>query len=601
MNLVTLIRKTLPFIKPYSWPILLTLILTLIGAFIAQINAVVLDGTVDAINNLIKDETLNWARIARVLGVISAILLLKEIFWALITYEQHYFGMKIRINVSRDLSQAAVDNLLRFKKAYFLNPNNEIGKIQTRIDQGVSNLSFTVQNFFIDLLPLCMSAILALVLMFAANIYVGLLALCIVPVYVWITKTQVKKLQGTRRNMRQNHEIKNQGVVNIIEDLDVIKSYNRESFESEKQWKLQTLFNENQLNVRKTSFFYGGLKSFIRQIGTVLIIILTTYLILIDYPGMSIGKIMFNIMLFANVTAPISQLQRIFDQMNDALIYAEGLFDILEAEDEYEPTGSYRPDKIKGDFEISGVNFTYPYGSTALHNINMHIKNGNTTAFVGLSGAGKTSIISLLLKFFEPDSGTIKLDGVDLREYDTKFLRDNIGIVFQGNHIFNGTIAENIRYGKPNATDEEVYEAARKAYIYDQIMMLPDGFDSKAQRLSGGQRQRIAIARLFLKNPPIIFLDEPTASLDAVATEQIKDSIDAIKENRTVIFISHNISQIINSDMIYAMREGHIDQSGTSLDLYNEGGTYKTLVDATARNLNIDKLAYTIDLVDYLL
>ena len=158
----------------------------------------------------------------------------------------------------------------------------------------------------------------------------------------------------------------------------------------------------------------------------------------------------------------------------------------------------------------------------------------------------------------------------------------------------------NIRYGNPDATDEQVLEAAKKAFLYDQVMQLPEGFGSMAQRLSGGQKQRTAIARMFLKNPPIIFLDEPTASLDAVATEQIKDSIDATKENRTVIFISHNISQIINSDMIYAMNEGRVDQSGPSLELYRAGGTYKNLVDATARSLNIDKLAYTIDLVEYL-
>ena len=601
MKLATLIRKTLPFIKPYSWKIAATVALTLVGAFIAQINAVVLDGTVDAISNMVTGDSLQWHRIVTILGTISAILLLKEVFWSFITYHQHYFGMKIRIDVSRDLSQAAIDHLLRFRKSFFLNPDNEIGKIQTRVDQGVSNLSFTIQNFFIDMLPLLMSAVLALGLMFAANFYIGLLALGIVPIYVWITKVQVRKLQGTRTNMRKNHESKNQGFVGMIQDLNVIKSYNREQFESKKHWVMQTGFNENQLNIRKTSFFFGGLKSFIRQTGTVLIMILTTYLILIDYPGMTIGKIMFNIILFANVTAPISQLQRIFDQMNDALIYAEGFFDILEAKDEFEPSGNYRPEKIKGDFELSGVNFTYPFGAKALENIDMRIESGKTTAFVGLSGAGKTSVINLLVKFFEPETGTIKLDGVDLKEYDTKFLRENIGVVFQENHIFNGTIADNIRYGNPSATDEEVEEAARKAFLYDQVIMLPEGFASMAQKMSGGQKQRIAIARMFLKNPPIIILDEPTASLDAVATEQIKDSIDAIKKNRTVIFISHNIPQIINSDMIYAMKEGKVDQSGPSLELYRQGGTYKDLVDATARSLNIDKLAYTIDLVEYLL
>lgn len=256
MKLTTLIRKTLPYIKPYSWKITVTVALTLIGAFIAQINAVVLDGTVDAISRMVTGDALSWHRIATILGTISAVLLLKEVFWSFITYHQHYFGMKIRIDVSRDLSQAAIDHLLRFRKSFFLNPDNEIGKIQTRVDQGVSNLSFTIQNFFIDMLPLLMSAVLALGLMFAANFYIGLLALGIVPVYVWITNVQVKKLQGTRSNMRKNHESKNQGLVGMIQDLNVIKSYNREQYESHKHWVMQTGFNENQLNIRKTSFFF---------------------------------------------------------------------------------------------------------------------------------------------------------------------------------------------------------------------------------------------------------------------------------------------------------------------------------------------------------
>ena len=395
--------------------------------------------------------------------------------------------------------------------------------------------------------------------------------------------------------MRHYREQKSHGVMNIIESINVIKSFNREQIESEKQWQLQTEFTDNQMQVRKTSFYFDGWKSFIRQVGTVLIIILTAYLVLIEYPGMTIGKIMYHVMLFSNVTAPITQLQRIFDQMNDALIYAEGFFDILEADGEIESSGKYRPERIEGKFEISGVDFTYPNGTKALHDINMEVESGKITAFVGLSGAGKSTILNLLVKFYHPDCGSIKLDGVDLREYDTHFLRDNIGMVLQKNHIFDGSIEENIRYGRPNATQEEVMEAAKKAYIYDQIMKLPNGFQSRAQQLSGGQQQRIAIARMFLKNPPIIFLDEPTASLDAIATEQIKASIDAIKKDRTVIIISHSISQIIDSDVIYALKEGRVEQSGNPDELYQQGGIYKEIVDASARSLNIDKLAQTLD------
>ena len=595
MSLINLFKKIAPYVKPYRWLVVLTLVLTLIGSFIAQINAVVLDKTVDAINSLITTDTLVWSKAAHILTVISIVLLGKEILSAIITYAQHFFGEKMRISVSKDLSQAVIDHMLRYRMAFFSQTNNETGKLQTRIDQGVSSLSSTVQNFFIDLLPLFMSAILALILMFAANFYVGITALGIVPIYIWITIRQARRLQGWRRNMRSYREQKSHGVMNIIESINVIKSFNREEIESDKQWKLQTEFTDNQMLVRKTSFYFDGMKSFVRQTGTVLIIILTAYLVLTDYPGMTIGKIMYHVMLFSNVTAPITQLQRIFDQMNDALIYAEGFFDILEADSEIEPTGKYRPKRVEGNFELSGVDFTYPNGTKALHDINMKIESGKITALVGLSGAGKSTVLNLLVKFYSPDCGSIKLDGVDLRDYDTKFLRDNIGMVLQKNHIFDGSIEENIRYGLPNATREQVEDAARKAYIYDQIMKLPNGFESKAQLLSGGQQQRIAIARMFLKNPPIIFLDEPTASLDAIATEQIKASIDAIKRNRTVIIISHSISQIIDSDVIYAMKEGCVEQSGNPDALYREGGVYKEIVDASARSLNIDKLAQTLD------
>lgn len=595
MNIFHLLKKIAPYVKPYRWLVILTLILTLIGSLIAQVNAVVLDRTVDAINALIKPEGFEWSKATQILTIISIVLLGKEVLSAAITYAQQFFGERMRIFVSKDLAQAVVDRILTYRMAFFSTGDNETGKLQTRIDMGVSSLSSTVQNFFIDLLPLFTSAILALILMFMANVWVGLTALFIVPIYILITVRQAKRLQGWRRNMRGFREMKSQGIVSIIQSINVIKSFNREQIESGKQWDLQTKFTDNQMLVRKTSFYFDGLKSFVRQVGTVLIIILTAYLVLSGYPGMTIGKIMYHVMLFSNVTAPITQLQRIFDQLNDALIYAEGFFEILEADHEIEDSGKYKPEKIEGTFEIKDVDFTYPNGTKALHNINMKIESNKITAFVGLSGAGKSTIVNLLDKFYEPDCGSITLDGIPLKDYDTHFLRNNIGLVLQKNHIFDGTIRENIAYGKPDATFEEIEDAAKKAYIYDQIMKLPTGFDTKATALSGGQQQRIAIARMFLKNPPIIFLDEPTASLDAIATEQIKASIDAIKKDRTVVIISHSISQIIDSDVIYALKDGRVEQSGDPDGLYAKGGIYKDIVDASARSLNIDKLAHTLD------
>ena len=594
MNIWQLFRNVKPFVKPYKWLVLVTLILTLIGSLMAQVNAIVLDWTVDSINGLIT-EGVNWgAQAIRIVTIISIVLLGKEVLSALITYAQNYYGERMRIFVSRDLAQSVIEKVLTFRMAFFNSADNSTGKLQARIDQGVSSLSRTVQNFFIDLLPLFTSALLALILMFAANVYVGLVALAIVPIYFWITYRQAKRLKGWRREMRSHLETKSQGIKNIIDSINVIKSFNREQIEGQKQLDIQNQVTENQMKTRRVAFYYNGVKSFVRQVGTVLVIILTAYLVLKGYPGMTIGKIMYHIMLFSNVTAPISQLQRIFDDLNDALIYAEGYFDIVDADHELEPSGGYRPEKVEGNFEMKGVDFTYPNGTKALHNVSLKVDSGKITALVGLSGAGKSTIVNLLDKFYEPDCGSISLDGVELKDWDTHYLRDNIGLVLQKNHIFNGSIEENIRYGKPDATRAEIEEAARKAYIYDQVVALPNGFETAATQLSGGQQQRIALARMFLKNPPIIFLDEPTASLDAIATEQIKSAIDAIKRDRTVIIISHSISQIIDSEMVYALQEGRVEQSGDPDSLYKKGGVYKDIVDASARSLNIEKLAQTL-------
>ena len=595
MGVGGLLKKLLPFVLPYRWLLILTLILTFVGSLMAQVNAVVLDRAVDAINALLHVEGgFEWGDAARLLLIVSAVLLGKEVLAAVITFGQRIFGEKIRINVSRDLSLRVVDRILQFRMAFFSNEGNEPGKLQTRIDRGVMSLSNTVKNFFIDILPLFTSAVMALVLMFAANVYVGLVALAIIPIYFFITARQGVRMKGWRRRVFGTHQALNHGIMNIIESMGVIKSFNRERLEADRQAKLQNDSTDQQMATRRISFLFEGLKTFVEQIGTVLIIILTAYLVLIDYPGMTIGKIMYHVLLFSNVSAPIRQLHRIYDDLNDALIYAEGFFGILEADGEVEPTGSHRPAVVKGAFELQHVEFTYSNGTHAIRDLSMTIEPGKTTALVGLSGAGKTTIVNLLDKFYAPDSGSITLDGVPLKEWDTQVLRDNIGLVLQKNHIFSGSIEENIRYGNPSATREEVEQAARQAYIYDQIVALPGGFEANALQLSGGQQQRIAIARMFLKNPPIIFLDEPTASLDAIATEQIKASIDAIKQGRTVIVISHNIGQIIDSDALYVLDTGHAVQHGTPTEVYRQGGLYKEIFDASARSMNVDKIADTL-------
>lgn len=591
MNLWQLFQKLRPFVQPYRVLVIATLILTLIGSFTAQVNALTLQYAVDSINALLEQGQgleQGW----HILITISAILLGKEIINAFVQFGQKFYGEKLRIFVSQDLAQGIIEKFLKYRLEFFNQENNQAGKLQTRIDRGIGSLTRLVQIFFIDILPLFTSAIVALGLMYYANMYVGLVATAIVPIYFWLTYKQAQKLGGWRRSLRDGREKKSQGILSIINSITVIKSFNREAIESEKQLGLQRELTDNQMKTRQTSFLFDGLKTFLEQIGIVLIIILTSYFVLDDQ--MSIGMIMFHVLLFNNVSAPIRSLHRIYDEVNDAMIYSESFFKILEADQEIEQSGQKKP-QVTGKFELTGVNFYYPNGHHALKDIEMEIRPNKITALVGLSGAGKSTLISLLDKFYEPQQGQIKLDGIDLKDYDTQFLRDHIGLVLQKNHIFQGTIFENIRYGKTTASMDDIIEAAEKASIHAQILQLPDGYDSDALMLSGGQQQRIALARMFLKNPPIIFLDEPTASLDAIATEQIKQSLDQIKQGRTVIIISHSLSQIIDADYTYVMKEGRIAEHGEHAQLYHQQGVYKEIFDAMAKSLNIEKIAKTFE------
>ncbi|GHU78644.1 lipid A export ATP-binding/permease protein MsbA [Bacteroidia bacterium] len=592
MSLLQLFKNILPYIKPYKWLILLALGLTFIGALTAQVNAYVLQYTVNSITSLLEqDKPLRQG--LPILATISTILIVKELINIFVSFGQKFFGEKIRILISQDFAQKVIEKILTYRMAFFTADESGSGKLQTRIDQGISSLTRTVQSFFIEIFPLFTSALVALIGMFNANFYVGLVGLCIVPIYFFISQKQAEKLRGWRRNIRTYRENKSGGIINILDSINVIKSFNRENIEAAKQMELQNALTDTQMRTRQTNFMFDGFKTFTEQIGVVIIIILTAYLVLTGQ--MQIGAIMLHIMLFNNVTAPIRQLHRIYDDVNDALIYADGFFEIMNADDQIEPSGTYIPEKIRGEFELQHVDFTYPSGTQALFDVSMRIEPDKITALVGLSGAGKSTIINLLDKFYEPQKGQILLDGVPLQDYDTHFLRENIGLVLQKNHIFSGTIAENILYGNIHATRGQMEEAARKAYIHDQIIALPHGYESSALALSGGQQQRIAIARMFLKNPPIIFLDEPTASLDAIATEQIKNSLDAIKKNRTVIIISHSISQIIDSDEIAAMKNGRVVEFGTHEEVYKQGGTYKEIFDAAARSLNVEKINDTIE------
>lgn len=591
MSTSTLIKKLWPFVQKYRQSLVGALVLTSIGALLAQVTPLVMEYTVNRVQLMLRDKTQGldaWT----VVGWLVLILLSKEVLSLLIQLGQKFLSDRLRFRLAADLHNYTIRRMVSYHLSFFALPQNAIGKLEKRIDKGIESLTKTVKNIFVDIVPMFANAALALALMYKKNVWVGVCATLVMPLYALISREQSRRQKSIRHSIQHFREEKANTLFSLIESIFVVKSFVRESYEASRQQTLTQFLSDSEVKHHRTNYLFDGLKSIAEQLGIIMVFVVTIYFVLNQQ--MTVGAILLHIMLFNNVSAPVRHLHRIYDEYSEALTYAEGFFDMIENDTYLVAEGGVKSPKMQGTFEMKAVDFVYPNGKQALKNVQLTIEAGKTTALVGLSGAGKSSAMNVLTGFYSPSRGQVLLDGRLLGEYDQHWVRENVGLVMQKNHIFSGTVEENIRYGKLEATGEEIIEAAKKASLHDQILQLPKGYQSEAKALSGGQQQRIAIARLFLKNPPVIFLDEPTASLDAITAEQIKDSIDAIKKDRTVLIISHNISQIMDADQIYVMQEGEIIGRGNHESLYAEGGLYRDIIDSNARTLNIGRLAATV-------
>ena len=401
-----------------------------------------------------------------------------------------------------------------------------------------------------------------------------LFPICMVPIIVY----------GKRiRKSGKQEEEQSGAMISILQEtfagIRVIKSFAREDHQVEQFDQANMGQFHTSIHVRKYTEVVGPLVEVVAALGVGLA------LVYVHYAGMELTK------FFALTTGlfllyqPIKQISRMHVQIQKCRAASEHVFRLLELQ----PTVRDAPDataltRPRGEVDFRQIFFQYDGANVyALDNFNLHIRPGQSVALVGTSGAGKSTVLSMLERFYEPSVGQISIDGQDISKLTQQSLRENIGVVTQDTFLFHDTIYENIRYGRLDAKAEEIYEAARQAYIHDFIETLPEGYQTrigdKGSRLSGGQQQRVAIARALLKNAPILLLDEATSALDSESEQKIQDALETLSKGKTVIAIAHRLSTILNSDTIVVMDGGRIVEQGRHAELYANGGRYRRLYD----------------------
>jgi len=460
--------------------------------------------------------------------------------------------------------------------------NTKIGEIMSRLNNDVNGIEAIFSGTILRIVSNACALVFISVTLISMNWKLSILALFIVPLFV----SPTKKVGQTRwRIASKTHEKLSELSSIIQETLNVsgaqlVKINTREDDEYQRFCDINEEIRRLQIRESIAGRWFRMVIQVFTNLGPVLIYFYGGYLYIKG--ELTVGGIVTFVSFLHRLYGPVGELTNVHIEISRSMAVFERIFEYLDMKPEIADAPNALPiPKIKGDIEFEHVYFSYSKGKEVLKDINFTIKQGQMTALVGLSGAGKTTITNLLARFYDPDSGTIRIDGYDIREVTLESLRKQIGMVTQDTYVFNATIKENLLYAKPSATDKEIERACKVANIHDFIMGLPNGYDTvvgeRGTKLSGGEKQRLSIARALLKDPRIIILDEATSSLDSLSEMLIQEAIKPLLEGRTSIVIAHRLSTIIAADQILVMDKGRIVERGTHHELLQAGGLYREL------------------------
>ena len=565
-----MLKRFLVYYRPHLKMLTLDLLASLMISVIGMVYPVV---TNNMLNDYIPNKMYGTIVIA---GIIVLVLYIARL---LLRYFVQYYGHIIGVKMQSQMRMDLFNHLQKLPYRFY--DNNETGRIMTRITSDLFEVTELAHHGPENLLISSVMIILSFCYLASIDWILTLIIFACVPILVVVTMHYRKAMKAAFQDRRKANATINARVESSITGIRVTKAYTNADREMDKF----RVGDEEFVGASRAAYSamakFHSSTSFITDIFNVFILIaggLFLYAGRISFGDYSTFIVSVNLFI-----APVNTLIQFMEQFQNGVSGFTRFVEIMDEEPEEEAENAKTLTDVEGVIEFENVSYAYETSGEVLHDVSFRLEKGRKLALVGPSGGGKTTICHLLPNFYRvgEESGTIRIDGTDIRELTLQSLRKNIGIVQQDVFLFVGTIRDNILYGRPDATEEEMFEAARRANIHDYIMTLPNGYDTeigeRGVKLSGGQKQRISIARVFLKDPAILILDEATSALDNTTEVLIQQALDELCKGRTTLVVAHRLSTIRNADEIAVIMDGKITQRGTHEELMAQGGTYKEL------------------------
>lgn len=563
------IKRVLKYIGKYKFSFIISLVLTLFST-VCTLYIPVLAG--EAIDMIVSKGNVNFAGLTKIL----ILILVAIIIGGISQYFTNTLNNRMANNTVKDMRTDAFNNLQYVPVSYIdsRNTGDIVSRIIADAEQFSDGLILGFQNLFSGVITILGT----LFFMFTINIWLALIVLVLTPLSLFVSKFISKRTYKYFKKQSEQRGKETSYIEEMLSNIEVVKSYHREDENSENFDVINEELGKDSLNA---TFFSSLTNPCTRFVNSIVYAVVGLSGALFAINGIiTVGNLSASLAYANQYTKPFNDITGVITELQNAIACAGRLLEVIDAEKESDAKGQL-PSNVKGDFTVSDVAFSYDKNKELIKNLSFELKSGQRLAVVGPTGCGKTTLINLLMHFYDIDSGSIKVDGVDINTVSRKSLRQNVGMVLQDTWLKSGTIRDNIVFGNENVTDEQVIEAAKKSHAHSFIKKLHNGYDTfigeDGGSLSTGQKQLICITRLMLNPPPILILDEATSSIDLLTEQRITRSFMKLMKDRTSFVVAHRLKTIVESDLILVMKDGKVIESGTHKSLMEQNGFYKEL------------------------